>query len=164
MKKSLLILAFALFIVSGCTKPTLPENYTGPIATIKDTTQKISNQKSNFFFMDKLNNQSVFTSVMKTKIANDGRGFFMAPIVIDHKLPAKSCTITLHGRTIYAAPILELMNPVYDVSGKIHFTPSTNGIYVVKGSLSKNYSVVWLEDANSGRVIDHKIEKTTVSK
>jgi len=161
MKKSLSILAFTLLILSGCTKPTLPKNYTGPVATIKDTAQKISNQKSNFFYLDKLNNQNILTSPMKTDIENDGNGFFMAPIVIDHKIPAKSCTLTLYGRTVYAAPILALMNPVYEVSGKIHFTPKANGVYVVKGSLSKNYSVVWLEDASTGAVIDHKIEKTT---
>lgn len=66
--------------------------------------------------------------------------------------------VVIGGRTHYAAPVLELTNPVYQVQGVIEFTPRESGHYFVQGTLDKDYSAVWIEDADAGQPVPKKIE------
>jgi len=82
----------------------------------------------------------------------------MSPMVIGRDVPAGVPTsFTIVGRTHYAAPILELMNPVYEISGVVTFTPLPQHSYTVKGELDDDHSGVWIEDKPL-EVVGQKIE------
>jgi hypothetical protein len=65
--------------------------------------------------------------------------------------------VTLVGRTYHAAPIGELFNPVYLVTGTVDFTPVAGENYVVRGVPGNDYSAVRIE-TSGGRVVAGKIE------
>jgi len=81
-----------------------------------------------------------------------------SPVAVERQVPAaKPTSLQIVGRTEYAAPILVLTNPVYQVKGSIDFTPEANKRYVVKGELSEARSSVWLEDAQTQQIVGNKI-------
>ncbi|HEX4861129.1 MAG TPA: hypothetical protein VFV07_07825 [Rhizomicrobium sp.] len=158
-KSRIPILAFTLLALCACTSNPAPEDYDGPIATVADTAAKESSGGVDFFFVEKIDGRKVRTSLAATAQANDGMGFSMRPVLLDHAAPAEAAvTVTITGRTHYAAPILEMTNTVYQVSGEVTFTPVRNRVYDVKGVLRENHSAVWIEDNVTGAVVGKKIE------
>lgn len=157
---------FLLASLSGCATfaPSVPEGYTGPVAIIKDSVKPLSQSKADFFYISEINEQRIEDSRLRTLRMNQGRGFNMSPSVIERNVPARMATFTLVGRTEYAAPILALTNTVYQVTGRITFSPETYRSYVVRGELSENYSAVWLEDEATGKTVGEKIEVKGSSK
>jgi hypothetical protein len=153
------ILLIVLFI-SGCTgyKPSVPKNYNGPIANIKDSAIIHSSSKVDFFYLEKINQNEILNSRIHTLNVNHGRGLSFKPVVLDHNIPAKESTITLVGRTEYAAPIQALTNTVYEIKGDITFIPNKNKKYIIKGKLDKQYSSVWIEELESSIIVGNKIE------
>lgn len=161
MRYLAILLTLGTLLLSGCVTyaPTLPAGYTGPRATIRDTSLTHGASKVEFFIVDKVNGSDVEDSATKTRIANQGRGFMMTPENVQHEVPAgRPITLDIRARTSYAAPILELTMPVYEVKGQITFTPEADRIYAVKGQLGEDYSAVWVEDTTTQQVIDRKIE------
>jgi len=155
-----IVMAVGVLMLVGCVEEVspVPKNYSGAVATIKDTAKIYSPQKADFFYVSKYNGKYIENSRGKTLEANYGMGLTMVPQVISRKIPAKKCTITITGRTEYAAPILALSNTVYKVEGEITFVPLANHRYRVRGVLREKYSAVWLEDTGSGKRIGKKIE------
>jgi hypothetical protein len=82
----------------------------------------------------------------------------MEPRVIERNVPAVAGTFTIVGRTHYAAPVLELAEKVYRVSGDVRFTPQPDHRYILRGSLDESHSEVWIEDMGTGEIMDRKIE------
>lgn len=158
---------FASVALAGCATfaPPIPEGYKGPVALIKDSVKPISEKKADFFYVSEIDGKPIEDS--RTKTLNDvsrGRGFMMAPSVIERNIPPREATFTLVGRTEYAAPILALTHTVYQVTGKVTFSPEKDRSYVVRGELGENYSAVWLEDEVTGKTIGRKIEVNGSSK
>lgn len=150
-----------MLLLGGCVTyvPTIPEGYSGPRATVRDTALTHSSSKVDFFVAERVNGGAIESSINKTLAANYGRGFMMDPKFIEHELPAgKAVTISVRGRTEYAAPILALTQAVYEVKGEISFTPEDGHIYAVKGTLGENYSAVWIEDTGTQQVVGRKVE------
>jgi hypothetical protein len=150
------ILAAAL--LSACTTNPVPEGYTGPLAKIQDTFTQRSERAVDMFFVDKVNGKKVENALTATTSRNYGRGFAMEAVAYVRDVPAAAATFSLTGRTHYAAPILELTNPVYEVKGDVNFAPAANRTYIVRGELRADYAAVWLEDAETKAVIGSKIE------
>lgn len=163
---SILLGGFLSVALSGCAtfSPSVPEGYKGPVAIIKDSVKPHSEKKADFFYVSEIDGKRIEDSRIKTLNVNRGRGFNMTPSVIERNVPAQQATFTLVGRTEYAAPILALTNTVYQVTGKVTFSPETYRSYVVRGELAENYSAVWLEDEVTGKAIGQKIEVNGPSK
>jgi hypothetical protein len=157
MRKSILALG-ALLLVGGCVTNPVSDNYAGPTATIADTITPRSGTSLDFFVLAKFNGKRVENAVQRTTQANAGNGFAMTPQMYERSVPAAEATFHIMGITHYAAPILTVINTVYEVDGDIRFTPKVDHRYTVKGTLTDKYSAVWLEDAATGQIIDHKIE------
>ncbi len=154
--KSRIAAVFALtMLFAGCAsfQPSVPEGYTGPVATIRDSAGSLSSNKADLFYVAKVDDRTVRDSQTETISRNQGRGFSMTPAVLDHDVPARPTTLSLVGVTHYAAPILALTNPAYKVEGTIQFTPEPKKIYVVRGSLGADKSSVWLEEDGTGVVL-----------
>lgn len=155
-----------LVLLSGCAtlSPPVPEGYSGPVAIVKDSVKPISESKADFFYVSEIDGKRIDDSRLRTLRMNQGRGFNMTPALIERNVPAQSSVFTLVGRTEYAAPILALTNTVYQVTGKVTFSPETYKNYVVRGELGESYSAVWLEDEATGKIVGEKIEVTGSSK
>lgn len=158
--RSLVPAIVLLASLGGCATfaPAVPEGYTGPVAIIKDSVKPHSQSKADFFYLSEIDGRRIEDSRVRTRQMNQGRGFNMSPSVVERNVPAQQATFTLVGRTEYAAPILALTNTVYQVTGKITFTPEKYRNYIVRGELGESYSAVWLEDEADGRTIGEKIE------
>lgn len=159
MNKILTVVGVCL-LLAGCVNfsSPLPENYTGPVATIQDWVHVHSASKADFFYLTAVDGNRIEDSLTKTLMVNRGRGVVMAPVTLQRKVPAQLTRFKLEGRTGYAAPILAMFKPVYEVSGEIQFKPEAGHLYRVKGELGENYSAVWLEDAATETVVGEKIE------
>jgi len=110
-----------------------------------------------FFYLARVNGRRVDNSLSQTSQANYGRGFSLTPVPVSRDIPSEPAKFTIYGRTHYAAPILELMNKVYEISGDVSFTPVAGRTYTVKGKLADEGSSVWIED-ETGATMDKKIE------
>lgn len=128
---SLLMLA----LLSSCATygPSVPVGYTGPTAQIADSAQVHSSSKVDDFYVHKIDGREVKNSRHESIARNQGLGFYMEPHVLDRAVPAQSVTVEVMGRTEYAAPILALTLPVYQVKGAVTFTPEAGKRYMVKG-------------------------------
>jgi hypothetical protein len=156
---STLMVAIAL-ILPGCVtyQPTIPEGYTGSRTTITDSVTTHSDSKADFFYVEAVNGHDVENSRIKTAIANQGRGMSMTPVILGREIPTQPTTLTLVGRTAYAAPILAMTNTVYEVKGNVQFAPEPGKSYVVKGELAEDHSAVWLEETDGNPVEGTKVE------
>jgi len=164
--KSFVVITSLACLLAGCVSysPSIPEGYTGPRATIKDSATVHSASKVDYFVVAKIDGKIVKNSRVESIAANQGRGFYMSPVVLTRDVPARPITVDLVARTEYAAPILALTSVVYQVAGQITFTPEESKFYVVRGVLSAEYAAVWIEDQQTQKIVDKKIEATGSAK
>lgn len=148
----------AVIALWGCTTNPVPEGYTGPVAKITDTYNYRSDTAYDFFVVTKVNGKRIEESVSTTAALNEGRGFAMRVFAISRKVPAEEATFTVMGRTHYAAPILAMVNPVYEITGDIKFTPLPNHDYYVEGKMDDDHSVIWIRDNTTHQQVADKIE------
>lgn len=158
--RKLFALSFTAVFLGGCATFTspIPENYNGPLATIKDSVKSYSLRKADFFYLSHIDEKRIEDSLSKTRQVNYGRGMNMSPVVLERKVPSHPSTFKVVGRTEYAAPILALTNTVYEVSGDVKFSPEKDRTYIVKGELGESYSAVWIEDVATNALVGEKIE------
>jgi hypothetical protein len=149
-----------LLALTGCAtySPSIPADYTGPKASVKDTTTVYSVSKADLFYVSHVDGLEIENSRIVTRKVNHGRGMYMEPQALTNQIPAKNVTLTIVGRTEYAAPILALTNTVYQLKGTVEFTPEANKSYVVRGKLDEAYSAVWIEDAETNSLVGKKVE------
>jgi len=145
-------------LLCGCTTNPVPEGYTGPVANITDSYNYRSDKAYDFFVVTKVNGKPIDESLSATAGANYGRGFAITPLAIGRKVPAQEATFTVLGRTHYAAPILEMLNPVYQISGEIKFTPLPDHDYYVEGKMDDEHSVIWIRDNTTRQRVADQIE------
>jgi hypothetical protein len=154
----ILCLGVVALTLSACAADPMPDPYRGPSATIVDSVQPGGADSADFFYLSDVNGQAVDNSLVDTASTNAGLTFDVKPVVTSRDVPTDPATFTIVGRTHYGAPVLEFVNPVYEVSGDIRFTPVPEKTYVVKGVLGENYSAIWIEDKATGAVVGRKIE------
>lgn len=144
----------ALLALPGCVTSPIPEGYSGPIATIRDSAASETSTRAQFFFLSEIDGQPVKNVLGATRQANSGRGFSLSTVPFSRSVPAKQATFTIEGKIAYGAPIQEIMNmgTVYTVQKKVTFAPQSNQTYVVKGTLTAERRDVWIEDEQGKRI------------
>jgi hypothetical protein len=153
------ILISLAFLLSGCASYSpVPSGYSGSLAIIQDTMKSRSRTSVDLFYLEKIDGKTIDNSLSATVQANSGRGLMMEPRIIERSVPTVAGTFTIVGRTHRAAPILELAEKVYRVSGDVRFTPQPDHRYILRGSLDETHSEVWIEDMGTGEIMDRKIE------
>lgn len=139
----------------------LPENYNGPVATIRGSSERKNAFKGEAFTVTKVDGKDIA-----------GRGAVATPTgggpVLSVREPEvqvlpQPVTLTLRGGTIYAADgpamVDGLLGGARHVSGDLSFTPEAGGEYRVKGILEKGSEAVWLVEEKTGKMIGGKIVK-----
>ncbi len=160
LKKLLCALSFSIaMIFSGCASYNpMPADYSGQKASIEDSAIEHSSRKADFFYVEAVNGHDINNSFIETTKQNYGRGFMMTPKTIGREVPAQLTSLTIVGKTKYAAPILSITNTAYKVKGTVQFTPEANKFYTIKGELGESYSAVWIEEYRVGLVPGTKVE------
>jgi len=155
----LLPAAAMLLALAGCAPKVLPDDYTGLVAVVSDTVIPTGGSSGQFFVLWQVEDRYTDDSITRTQRANSGRGLSMTPVTTTHRIPARPATVRLKGTYHYAAPILALLNPAYEVDGRVAFDPKPDGRYAVRGELSAAYSAIWIEDATTGQPVTAKVER-----
>lgn len=110
------------------------------------------------FYVSQINGKPIENSRSKTLSMNRGRGLNMTPNLVERDVSVNLSTYTLVGVTEYAAPILALTNPVYEVKGEIQAALEKDKVYEVRGELGENYAAVWLGETITHKMVGNKIE------
>lgn len=160
MKKILApLLALA---ITGCAsyKP-IPENYTGPIATIADTGQSEDSTKAKIFAITEIEGNRITSSFEESRVASHNQGAHLQLTLADRQVTAKQMKVTIRGSHITGAPIHEIasraLGTFFAVEGVVEFNPIPNGKYAVVGNLAKGNSSVWIEDAVTKMPVTDKV-------
>jgi hypothetical protein len=160
--KLIVTACIAILALSGCATSPIPEGYTGPTAIIRDSAFSDSSSRARFFYVSEIDGKMIRTSLAASRAQSHGRGFSLAPVVIERQVPATRLRLKLEGRTAYGAPIQELFMAarMYSVEAVVEAELKPNATYVVRGHLDDKKSSVWLEDDSSGeqigRIVDEK--------
>jgi hypothetical protein len=157
--KRIALLFIATVLLNGCAtfQPTIPEGYNGPTATIRDSVNSIDQGKADFFYLSHIDGKQIEHSLIKTMSASYGKGNFLKIVLENNSVTAQEHTFTIVGRTAYAMPIRAIIGKVFEVKGDVTFSPKVNEEYVIRGRLSAEKSVVWIERTSDSKIID-KIE------
>ena len=155
-----LLLPFLLTLVvfcSGCeTAPAIPEDYSGPIATVSDSTASETNSRAQFYYLGEIDGNRIDNVLFKTRKQNSGKGFSLTTSQYSRQVPAGPHQLKLFAKIGYGAPIQEILNSstIYETQQTIRVTLEGNKNYVVKGTLSAVEKAVWLEEADTGKRIE----------
>lgn len=157
--KRLTLLVLVSVLLGGCTtfQPSIPEGYTGPVATIKDSEKRIDGGKADMFYLSHIDGKKIRSSHIATIEASHGLGNTLKTVLLENEVPIGSHVFSVVGKTVYAMPIRALSGTVYEVEGDMELSPLTNGQYIVKGILSEGKCAVWVENISTGEIIK-KIE------
>jgi hypothetical protein len=146
----------ALSILCGCTTTPIPKDYSGPIATIRDSAMAENSNRSQFYFLSEIDGRAIDNVLLATRKANKGHGFSLSPITFSRDVPARTSKLKLEARIGYGAPIQEMLNTatVYTAETILSFSPESNKTYIVKGRLTADKKEVWLEEVETGKRIE----------
>src|SRR5947207_2590043 len=122
--RSIVLTLMTAFALAGCVTQSVPEGYSGPLAKVQDTFTQRSDKAVDIFYLESINGKKIDNALHTTETANAGRGFAMDAQGFTRDVPAQAATFSLTARTHYAAPILELTNPVYQIKGNVQFAPA----------------------------------------
>ena len=156
--RRVIILAAAM-LNTGCAleRSVLPKEYSGPTALIADSSYVYSKSKSDFFFVDAIDGQSIANALERTANVNRGNGLYQHVQGAARPIEPKETIFHICGRTHFAAPIQAMVGTTYYVDGNVKFTPVGGATYVVKGSLGPDYSAVWIENLETGVQVGNKL-------
>lgn len=137
----------------------LPANHDFSTAIIKDSAKVLDSDKADIFYASEVDGKAVKNSMQNTISGNQGRGMAMDPKLLDREIDANKMHIfTIVGATHYAAPIQEIIHKTYQISGKLQFIPEKNKKYLVTGELGEGGTSVWIEEEDTHKIMDKKIE------
>ncbi len=140
-------------------------DYIGERASIDDTLQTKSTGSAYFYFIKSIDGHAIPNAVTTSMAASYGHGFYLSALGYSREVPIKSLKIVLVAKVVHSAPIALWVDPDGNnrAEGVVEFLPVSNMKYLVKGSLSKNYSAVWIEDS-SGNIVSKRIEKINLTR
>ncbi|WP_162918390.1 hypothetical protein [Taklimakanibacter deserti] len=150
-----------LLLLAGCTK-TLPDNYSGPTAVVKDTYANyveggfFRDEKVDLFVMQTMDGKLIDNGQLATARASfkSSLGIALKPQAYERRVPIRPMTIGLAAIISYAAggQYGGSREPQTMASRKVKFNPVAGETYVVRGRIARDNSAVWLETA-SGRIV-----------
>ncbi len=161
MKRRGVLLFVCVILLAGCVK-TLPDNYSGPTAVVKDSCANyvkggfLRDEKVDLFVMETMDGKLIDNGLLATARASfkSSLGFALKPQAFERRVPIRPMTISLSAIIDYAAggQYGGSKEPRTMASRRIKFTPVAGEIYVVRGRIESDNSAVWLETA-SGQIV-----------
>lgn len=156
--------ALAFLWLSGCaTYRPIPEDYSGPTATVNDSGAVEDGTKAQLYVLAAIDGHAIKTSLDKTRDASHGKGFNLTAVVIGRRIQAKPTKVKLIATHVTAAPIHEFASRVagifFAVEGEVEFSPVADSTYVIRGDLQKEGSSVWIEDSQTKERVAEVVAK-----
>jgi hypothetical protein len=130
------------------------------MATVIDTGMPEEVGKGRIFFLSSIDGNTIGNARGETTRASQGRGFYLQMVMPTRYVPARPMKVLLAAEHITAAPIQAIAASIagtyFSVEAELDFAPEHGKKYVVKGSLVKDASSVWIEDNETGEVVTKK--------
>jgi hypothetical protein len=159
--KRILVVAIFLALSACATVSPVPQGYSGPVATIRDSGISESSGKAQMFVVMAVDGVEVQNSLGASRSASSGQGFRLTTKFVDRQVFAKPQRLKLRGTHTTAAPIHALFSQLagsfHSVDAEIDFTPEAGRVYVVRGELKQEGSSVWIEDEQSRQPVTPKL-------
>ena len=151
------IIAFFVVILTSCAVPTyqIPADYAGPKAKILNSGGH--SELFNVYKVDGLHNNTTCPS------GRPFNNYSMVPLSeCYNEIAARKTTVTIWGRENYVSDGAALFDIVSggqckSVSGDVELNATPGGVYIVRGQLGRTSSSVWIEEANTGKIVTRKI-------
>jgi hypothetical protein len=157
MKHAVAMVTLLVTLLSCATTSPIPP-YTGPSAKIRDSFSNVTGTtKADLFYLDGIDGKGVRNAFDETFDLNYGHGMVLSPRGYERSVPAKEARYQLHGRTYFAAPILEMAGHAFQIQGEVVLSPEAGETYVVKGELSADHSAIWVENERTGAQLGNKL-------
>lgn len=161
MIKKLLALSVVFFAGCASLAPSVPEGYTGPLATLADTPRPETTSKGQIFALLEIDGAAVDNSFQASHRASANQGPTLRMVPFERKLPAHAMKVRIRGSHITGMPIHEIasraVGKFYEVEGVVDFVPVADARYAVVGKLDKEGSSVWIEDAATHQPVTDKV-------
>src|SRR5258706_11866897 len=156
MKHTLaLVTLFVMLGSCATTAPTPP--YTGPSAKIRDSFSNVTGTtKADLFYLDGIDGNGVRNAFDETFDLNYGHGMVLSPPAYERSVPAREGKYQLHGRTYFAAPILEMAGHAFQIEGEVVLTPEAGGNQLGKGGMSARPSAILGGEGKNRAQFGHK--------
>lgn len=148
-----------LLFLHGCVT-TPPPPPTGPVAQLTDSSEGGGTSGGTFYFLAEVDGRPTATDALRASLgASRGRGANMVMQGATRLVPAGRRELKLEARHAYAAPIQGLFqrSGPEPVEGKLSVELQDGKHYRVAGRLDAMRSEVWLEEADTGRIVGDKI-------
>jgi hypothetical protein len=161
MDRRVFLISICLTLVTACAK-TLPDNYSGPTAVVRDTHANyveggfFRDEKVDLFVMQTMDGKLIDNGQVATARASfkSSLGFALKPSSFERPVPIRPMTVGLAAIVVYAAggQYGGSREPQTMATRKLKFNPVAGETYVVRGTITRDTSSVWLETA-SGQMV-----------
>lgn len=156
-KTFLIILASLLLF--GCSTNQHPNiNAYQAMADLSDTVVQLSNSHTIFYETRKINNRFVTNSSYSTRKRSLKHSFNMNPNAITHKIPTQQAIIEIGIFSYHKADLFGIGDNIYKLTGKVTLQTDTDKHYKINGVNNENYSMIWIEESDSGIIVSDVIK------
>jgi hypothetical protein len=162
-KRLAIIVASAVALVACAAAPTRPMPPAGaPTAELNDSLDEDADgSNGRVFAVWALNDVEVLNAARNVQRVGFGAGAGALPYLLARPIEAKPVKVSVVGKHRVGAPIEELARRAkgtfQSVEGVLDFSPQPNTVYRVAGRLSPAQSEIWIEEAESKRVVTSKV-------
>jgi hypothetical protein len=158
-----LVIATTLALTACAAYEPVPKEYTGATATLRDSGYSEDDTKAQLFAAMEVDGNPIRNAFGATANASQGRGASISTVLPSRKVKAAPMKVAIKGSHATGAPIAaigsQLAGTFFAVDGVVDFSPSPDGIYIVRGELKKGKSSVWIEDSETGKAVTAVISK-----
>jgi hypothetical protein len=162
--KGLAVIAVAAVALAACTTtPTRPMPPAGvPTAELNDWLDEDSDGgNGRVFAVWALNGTEVPNAARNVQRVGFGAAAGALPYLLARPIEAKPVKVSVVGKHLVKAPIEELTRRAkgtfQSIEGVVDFSPQANIVYRVAGKLSAAQSEIWIEEAESKRIVTSKV-------
>ena len=153
------LISVVMITLAGCaTYKPVPDGYSGPTASIKDTYVNKTATSAHYFELNKVNGKYVSSSFGETRGRNYGRGMIFDPVMVEREVLPEEQVFTIVGHVFFPTDAQLLFGNTLKVEGTVKFVPEAGETYLVRGSISESISEVWIENSR-GKIVGEKISK-----
>ena len=163
MKSLVVIVTSAVALIACATAPTRPMPPAGvPTAELNDWLDEDSDgSNGRVFAVWALNDVEVPNAARNVQRVGFGAGAGVLPYLLARPIEAKPVKVSMVGKHLVKAPIEEITRRArgtfQSVEGVVDFSPQPNMVYRGAGKLSAAQSEIWIEEAESRRVVSVKV-------
>ena len=163
MYRTLALLGCMLALAGCATYQPVPQGYTGPTASVRDSGISEDSTKAQMFALMEIDGNRIANAFGASAIASQGRGASLTTVYPERSVQIRPMKVVIRGSHATGAPIhamaSQMAGTFFSVEGTVTLTPTANGKYVVKGELKKDKSSVWIEDSETGQAVTDKVTK-----